>query len=257
MRLVRGIHQADPDKAWDIMRSLWSSSDAQTRSEAREYLLNYVNIVANSESTNEITRGLDRILSLDPDDPTIPSNMIVNLQVWAGRDPEAALDWALKHSGRINITSIVTAAGLGLAQTDPDRARETVFRLDDQHRAAFTSGVARTLARSDLAAAETWARSFPSGPLRDAGLREVIGGQAQGGTIDRQLFDLISDDGARSDAANLAARRFACDGRTALALELASAYITDRRLLESTKRLIEGDPNLPPSSRTIECRFPR
>src|SRR5690606_26488607 len=106
MRLVRGIHRADPDKAWDIMRSLWNSSDAGARADARQQLLNYVNIVVSSEDTEGITRGLDRILSLDPNDPLIPSNMIGNLQVWAGRDPEAALDWSLKHSDRINIASV-------------------------------------------------------------------------------------------------------------------------------------------------------
>lgn len=253
LSVVRGIHQVDPDKAWDIMQSLWNSSNAEVRSPTREYVMNYVNTIVNSDSTEEITRGLDRLLSLG--DPQIAAEMTTNLQAWATRDPEAALDWSLRNLDRINAASVLTALGSGLARTNPELARETVSRLEEQHRASWAAGVVRTLARTDLAAAEAWAFEFPSGTVRDAGLSEVIRGQAQGGTVDRQLFDLISNDTARGAAASGAARRFACDGQTALALELATTYITDRRLLESTRRSIVGDPNLPASSRSFECQF--
>jgi hypothetical protein len=50
----------------------------------------------------------------------------------------------------------------------------------------------------------------------------------------------LSSDRARSEAASAAARRFACDGRTDLALETARAYITDPQLLDNAERDIEG-----------------
>jgi hypothetical protein len=118
-----------------------------------------------------------------------------------------------------------------------------MFRLDEQHRPSWAAGVVRTLAQEDLAAAQAWAFEFPDGAVRDAALREVIGGQAQGGAVDRQLFDFISDEGMRGDAASLAARRLACKGQTALALELVTAYVTDPRLLESEHQRIGGDPD--------------
>src|SRR5690606_27977608 len=117
INVVRGIHGVDPDMAWDIMQALWNSADAAVRSEAQDYLMNYVNVVVNSDSTEDITIGLDRVLSLD-DDPQIAASMTTNLQVWARRDPEAALDWSIRNLDRINAPSVLTALGSGLARTN-------------------------------------------------------------------------------------------------------------------------------------------
>jgi hypothetical protein len=248
--VIRGIHKVDPDLAWEIMSSQWNSPDAAVRAGARESFLNYINIVVvNSKSTEDIIAGLDRILTLDGVQDT--GNFMVNLLNWATSDPESALEWSLRNLDRINASSMLTALSLGLARTNLDLARQTMIRLDQPQQASWSAGVARTLARNDLAAARAWAFEFPSGPVRDAALREVIHGEAQGGTVDRQLFDMFASDAARSDAASLAARRFGCDGRTALGLELASTYITDVRLLGTTQRQLEGDPNYP--SLSFEC----
>lgn len=242
--VIRGIHKVDPDLAWEIMSSQWNSTDAAVQAGARESFLNYINIVVvNSKSTEDIIVGLDRILTLDGVQDT--GNFMVNLQNWANSDPEAALEWSLRNLDRINASSMLTALSSGLARTNLDLARQTLIRLDEPQQASWSAGVARTLAQNDLAAARAWTFEFPSGPLRDAGLREVIHGEAQGGTVDRQLFGMFSSDAARSDAASLAARRFGCDGQTALGLELATAYITDLRLLETTQRQLEGDPDYP------------
>lgn len=237
--VVRGIQKVDPDLAWDIMRSQLNNADDQARAGTREYLMNYVNAVVNSASPDDIVIGLDRLLSLN--DPFVDSQMQTNIQAWANRDPEAALDWSLTNFDRIDSPNLLTSLSAGLARTNVELARQTVYRLDEAQRTSWAAGVGRTLAEYDLAAARSWAYEFPTGPLRDAGLREVISGEAEGGTVDRQLFDQFSDERARGEAASSAARRFACDGRTELALETARAYITDEQLLDSTVRQIEGN----------------
>jgi hypothetical protein len=251
--VVRGIQKVDPDRAWEIMLSQLNSTNDQVRAGTREYLMNYVNAVVNSESPDDIVIGLDRLLSLN--DPRVDADMQTNIQAWANRDPEAALDWSLRNLERVNSTGLLTSLSAGLARTNIDLARDTIFRLDAEQRTAWAAGVGRTLAETDLAAARSWAYEFPSGPMRDAGIHEVIRGEAHGGTIDRQLFDGFSSDSARSEAASSAARRFACDGRAALAREIATAYITDQRLLEETERGIQQNSNGETFANSFFCQF--
>jgi hypothetical protein len=66
---------------------------------------------------------------------------------------------------------MLTALSSGLARTNLDLARQTLNRLDEPRQVSWSAGVARTLAQKDLAAARAWAFEFPSGPVRDAGLR--------------------------------------------------------------------------------------
>lgn len=235
---LRGIQKVDPDMAWSIMSSQLNSTDAQARAGAREYLLNYVNAIVNSASTDDIVIGLDRLLSLN--DPQVDASMQTNIQAWARSDPEAALDWSLRNLDRINADNVLTSLSAGLAQTNVDLARQTIFSLDEEHRTSWAAGVGRTLAQSDLAAARAWAFEFPGGALRDSGLNEVVRAEAQGGSVDRQLFEQFSNDRARGDAAYVAARRLACDGHTALASEISTAYITERLQLEEIERHIDG-----------------
>ncbi len=236
--VVRGIQKVDPDMAWSIMSSQLYSTDGQVRAGAREYLLNYVNAIVNSESTDDIIIGLDRLLSLN--DPQVDSRMQTNIQAWARRDPEAALDWSLSNLDRVNAANILGNLSAGLARTNVDLARQTIFVLDEQHQTSWAAGVGRTLAQDDLAAARAWAFEFPGGALRDAGLNEVVRAEVQGGSVDRQLFEQFSSDRARGEAAGLAARLLSCEGNTALAREISTAYITERRLLEEVERQIAG-----------------
>ena len=252
--VVRGIHQVDPEMAWDLMLSQLTSTDSRVRGGARENVMNYIHAVANSDSPEEIVAGLDRLLGLN--DSFVDSQMQTNIWAWADRDPEAALDWSLRNLDRFDETRLLSNLSAGLARTNVDLARETIYRLDEAHRTAWAAGVARALAESDVAAARSWAYELPRGPLRDAGLSELIAGEAHGGTVDRQLFEQFSSDRTRGDAARAAALRFACDGRTEAALEIARAYITDERMLDSTVGQIDGSAG-PVSIGPLQCQFMR
>lgn len=172
---------------------------------------------------------------------------------WSNDDPEAALDWSLRNLSRIEPGQVLSNIGRSLARTNTDRARQALFRLPENYRAPWVSGVGRTLAENDLAAARTWAFEFPRGPLRDAALHEYVRRDAHGGGVDVELFDQFSNDSAREQAASQVAFGLACDGQTARAIEIASTQIADADMRGQSERQIEQYASSGPNSRV--CRM--
>lgn len=112
------------------------------------------------------------------------------LQVWAGRDPSAALEWARSRPEPETHDRAIARVTFVVAQSDPAAAARTVAHIKDEgtrNEAIMT--VVNQWAHRDLAGAAAWVRTFPPGPLSERALAELAGiaklnqnGQTAGGT---------------------------------------------------------------------------
>lgn len=235
--VLSGIQESDPDLAWNLLWSELSSGNAEVRAQTRQYLLNFVYSVLNSDTPEQKLAVLDNLVGLN--DPEIDAAMRSNISAWAERSPEEALEWSLRNLERINAPAVLSSLSRGLAGSNVDLARQTLFRLEDAARIPWVAGVGQALAAGDLPAARAWAFEFPPGSMRDAGLQEVLRAEARGGVVDRSLFDQFSDEDARDAAASRVAVGLACDGQIELARQIVAGEVVNPGLRAQTERQIE------------------
>jgi hypothetical protein len=235
--VLAGIQSVDPARALELVMTDLASVDSDARAQMRQRVGTYLDNLRDSATSDDIVFALNRILSQDS---SFAANIQQFLGTWANDDPEAAFEWSLQNLDRVDQGRVLGSIGRSLARTNPERVRQALFRLPEDDRAHLVTGVGRTLAESDLAAARDWAYEFPRGPLRDAALHEYLSNEAYGGSVDVQVFGQFSSDTARGQAASEVAFRLACDGHTALATEIASTQIADPNLLALTGSRMEG-----------------
>jgi hypothetical protein len=89
------------------------------------------------------------------------------LRGWARNDPEAALIWGQGQTNNAERNEVLADACFQIAQTDPERAVMLAekFQLSND---AVLNNLAQQWAEKDLATAQSWITSQPSGDQHDA-----------------------------------------------------------------------------------------
>ena len=108
------------------------------------------------------------------------------LQVWATKDPAAALTWARSRAPAEAHDRALARVAFVLAQNDPAYAASTLTELNPGPvQIEATMSVLHQWATRDLAGATQWARGFPAGPLADRAQAELAGMAQHAGTAAR------------------------------------------------------------------------
>lgn len=236
LAVLRGMQKVDPDRALELALAEAVSGEPQRRAEMRRGVTNLVYAVVNNGSSNDVAAALDRVRRAG--DVMTEETVIGVVAAWAGRDFGAALDWAQRNPDRVS-ANLFSDMAATIARSDAAEARQVLFRLEEEQRAPWASGVAEVMAQTDLAGTRAWAEQLPRGAVRDAVLREYLTYQAHGGVVDRQLLRQIGDDAVRVATASAAALNLACDGHKALAVEIATTYIANADERRETRYWID------------------
>jgi hypothetical protein len=141
--VITSLAREDPDRAIDLLFGISSLNEQMS---VLQPLVR--NRILSAERTGRIA---DRLAASPRQRPAL--QMLTN--VWAEREPEAALSWLLANPERAPSSSFGHAAG-GLARDNPDKAIAYMNRIPNEARDAWLSGLAVGYAQNDPQAAASW-----------------------------------------------------------------------------------------------------
>ncbi len=174
------LAREDPDRAIDLVFGM---------SSLNEQMPVLQTLVRNRMLSAERTASIADRLAASPRQRAALQTVT---NIWAEREPEAALSWLLANPERAPSSSFGHAAG-GLARDDPDKAIAYMNRIPNDARDNWLSGLAAGYAQSDPQAAASWIVQHRGQPGYDEAAAQIaqqsarydhLGAAALLGTID-------------------------------------------------------------------------
>jgi hypothetical protein len=169
--VLQGIVQADVDRAIDIMiaeldeQRSGSYGIASSLTNPQSFSMTF-SLLASSGA--EVGRLVDRLLEVAGPQSSATMSSVVSL--WASRDSNAALNWALANSDRLDALALRNVSRQ-IAEANLDLAISTLDRLPPEQRAGWLEGLVGRIVQQDVDQAISFVERYRGQP----GFNEAFG----------------------------------------------------------------------------------
>lgn len=183
--VLLGIAGVDPERAVELVIAELQQQGAGPTGGMPVSAAAYLAVLSQVTDSGmaDTARIADRLLDID--NPTLRSMMSVLMSSWVRSDPDGALGFALANTSRLD-PSVFSQIALATTERNAEQAIAVVDRLPPAQQVQWVSGVAQSLADSDVDRALAFIDRFGAEP----GFEQIYG------TVARQL--------ARTDPATAA-----------------------------------------------------